>query len=88
MDKFGIFNLLNSLVNGNTATPDAQSERNNLINDLLGALAKPKKQAEEIKSKAPDSPAAPLQSGMLRAMASHDALVKRVKEKAKDETKA
>ena len=77
MDKFGIFNILNSLLSSksdNTAqNPPTSTDANNLLSSLLS----PKKQEEPPKKPQPTS-FAPIQSSMLSTMNSHDEFIKRV----------
>lgn len=91
MDKFGIFNLLNSFfpLNGSSSSNNSQSEEKNsdpnanplsgILNALNGNIQK-NSTAEKKENQLP-KPAPPLQSGMLSIMNSHDAFIKRVKEK-------
>lgn len=87
MDKFGIFNLLNSFFT--PAKPqNQQSDTNfsaptNNANDFLSGLLNSisssnneKKQQPPPQNKAPAHP--PLQSGMINVMNNHDAFIKRV----------
>ena len=86
MDKFGIFNLLNSFFsfnkseNGQSGNSSAPSSE--LLGNLLNSLSS-NKQAENNNQKATLSPPMPLQNSMLSTINSHDAIVKRVKEKQK-----
>ena len=77
MDKFGIFNILNSLLGSkfdNTAQNSGNSfDANNLINSLLSTKKQP---TEPEKNKS--VPPTPLQTSMLSTMNSHDQFVKRV----------
>ena len=84
MDKFGIFNLLNSFFSM-AKTENGQSENNsNSSNDLLGnllsSLSSPKKPENANQKPAVSSPL-PLQNSMISTINSHDQIVKRVKEK-------
>ena len=82
MDKFGIFNLLNSLLSKNSSEISDNSQQNSGVENFLSSLISPKKQPE--KSNATKiSPPSPLQSSMLGTISSHDAFIKRVKEKNK-----
>ncbi|MBO7149847.1 MAG: hypothetical protein J6V71_03025 [Clostridia bacterium] len=86
MDKFGIFNLLNSFFSFNK-TENGQSNNNSTQSaDLLGNLLSTfsnNKPTENKPEKTPLSSPLPLQSSMLSTINSHDAIVKRVKEKHK-----
>lgn len=84
MDKFGIFSLLNSLLNTNKPSSDNGGELNKttsdtsaVISNLLGSLTKPK----ESTPKNINTPPFPLQQNMLGTMNSHDEFVKRVLQK-------
>ena len=91
MDKFGIFNLLNSFfpLNGssnNNQAPSGEktSEANaNAISGILNALNNNFQKNSTVEKKENTTPkvSPPLQSGMLSIMNSHDAFIKRVKEK-------
>lgn len=83
MDKFGIFNVLNSLLSGfgkdgiseessSDANPAGQNNTQN---------KKPANPDIQGKTQKPLSP--PLQSSMLNVLNSHDAFIKRVREKNK-----
>lgn len=83
MDKFGIFNILNSLLSGfgkdgisEESSPDVNSAGQN--NPQNKKSANPDIQG---KTQKPLSP--PLQSSMLNVLNSHDAFIKRVREKNK-----
>ena len=84
MDKFGIFNLLNSFFSlgksENEKTNDTPSGTNDLLSNLLSSLTNPKK-PENKNEKTVSAPPMPLQNSMLSTINSHDAIVKRVKEK-------
>ena len=90
MDKFGIFNLLNSffsLGNNQTAKTDGNS---NLSSDLVGNLLSSfsgNKNQENKSEKSVSAPPMPLQNSMLSTINSHDAIVKRVKEKQGQNTR-
>ena len=75
MDKFGIFNLLSSLLSGNNTNSD-----NNVSGDLPVAKAFPDNAAETMSAKIRVN-FPPLQNSMLATMKSHDEFVKRVKAK-------
>lgn len=86
MDKFGIFNLLNSFFslgkNGNGQNSENSTATNDLLNNLLSSFSNNKK--SEIKSeKNVSAPPMPLQNSMLSTINSHDQIVKRVREKDK-----
>ena len=94
MDKFGIFNLLNSFfplnkqkteqttdnsTNNSTATTD-------FLSNLLSSFAKNNRLTESQENKKENkavSPPHPLQEQMLLTVSNHDALVKRVKQSQK-----
>ena len=73
MDKFGIFNLLGSLLNKNSQenTPSAPIFT---TNDTL----KPERNTKNL------TPPLPLQSSMINTMTNHDEFIKRVKQKNKN----
>lgn len=75
MDKFGIFNLLSSLLNGNNTNSDTAATDN--LNNLQPFSDN---NAEEKAAKA-RATFPPLQNSMLLTMKSHDEFVKRVKAK-------
>ena len=94
MDKFGIFNLLNSLATLNnktgTSIKDTQSDSPSFVQSLMSALsnnvAQPStqpKQAQTEQSRSPQERASqpPLQYAMLSTMRSHDEFIKRVNSK-------
>lgn len=91
MDKFGVFNLLNSFLNMNKQTADAvknNDDASSPLNNLLSALTSglknsPAPQKNTATAKPNNISTAPLQSSMLNTMTSHDEFVKRVKEKNK-----
>lgn len=89
MDKFGIFNLLNSFFpltkseNGQN-TPDSPTT-NDLLGNLLSSLSNNKK-VETDNKKATLSTPLPLQSSMLSTINSHDQIVKRVRENSSKHT--
>ena len=77
MDKFGIFNILNSLL-GSKSDDTAQNsggspDVNGLINSLLNTKKPP-----AVPEKNSSTPPIPLQTSMISTMNSHDAFVKRV----------
>ncbi len=91
MDKFGIFNLLNSFftpakpqsqqsdANSTAPTNNANDFLSNLLNSLSNTNGN--KQQSPPQNKEPTYP--PLQSGMIGVMNEHDAFIKRVKERSK-----
>ncbi len=91
MDKFGVFNLLNSFLKMNKQSAgDAKSETNtnSTLSNLLSALSNgisgsPPKTQPTTPQKQILNSATPLQSSMLNTMTSHDEFVKRVNEKNK-----
>ncbi len=94
MDKFGIFNLLNSFFPLNSQkneNPTANSTTSGLANNLLSSLGKNLlssnswQNSEQVKPKENQKQAVPLplQKSMLLTINSHDEIVKRVKEKHK-----
>ena len=89
MDKFGIFNLLNSFFSFNKAE-SGQSENNaNQPADLLGNLLSTfsnNKSSENKPEKTPLSSPMPLQNSMLSTINSHDQIVKRVRENSAKHT--
>ena len=85
MDKFGIFNLLGSLINQNSNSQEKnQSASAVQKNDFLSSLSslfskenvKENAQSPQVKP-LPSNP--PLQSKMLSTMTSHDKILTRVK---------
>lgn len=90
MDKFGIFNLLNSFFPLNTQkneqTPNNNFSSNDLLTNLLSSFTTNSRtnNVEEKQAKnAVNQPPHPLQEQMLLTVSKHDAIVKRVKEKPK-----
>ena len=92
MNKFGIFNLLNSFfplnAQKNQSSPindNAQDIASGIISSLGKNLFSGNNSQNEDKNIAPQSPnnkvPMPLQKNMLSTINSHDAFVKRVKEK-------
>ncbi|MBE7081291.1 MAG: hypothetical protein E7372_01885 [Clostridiales bacterium] len=92
MDKFGIFNLLNSFFSLNSQKnekPTANSTTSGLANNLLSSLGKNLlssnswQSSEQVKPKETQNQTVPLplQKSMLLTINSHDEIVKRVKEK-------
>lgn len=92
MDKFGIFNLLNSFFtptainqeqNGNENNPSSQSSsplNADFLSNLFSSSSTPKNQPIPQQNQVK---VAPLQSNMLCTITNHDNLVKRVKSKYK-----
>ena len=91
MDKFGIFNLLNSFFTPNkpSDTPTGSNSTtqndsaNSFLNGLLNSFSKPdgdKNQSPQPQNKKIIHP--PLQSGMISIMNNHDQFIKRVKERS------
>ncbi len=80
MDKFGIFNLLNSFFSlvGTQKDDNSQSATGDLVKNLLSSLKNkaPENKQESIKKST--QPPHPLQENMLSTISSHDALIKRV----------
>ena len=93
MDKFGIFNLLNSFFPLNTQNSEQSStgkSTNGLANTLISSLGKSlfsspsltKEESPPLPKENPnEQPPHPLQKGMILTINSHDEFVKRVKEK-------
>ncbi len=86
MDKFGIFNLLNSFFSFNKTengqTNDNSTQSADLLSNILSTFSN-NKSSENKPEKTQVSPPLPLQNSMLSTINSHDAIVKRVKEKQK-----
>lgn len=73
MDKFGIFNLLSSLFNGNNTNSDNKIQEDLVDNKAIfdnGAETKSAKKRANLP---------PLQNSMLLTMKTHDEFIKRVK---------
>ncbi len=90
MDKFGIFNLLNSFFSltnqKNQATENQPAPSGDLLSGLLSSFTKnlSTTQSQNVKAEKPATLSPhPLQEQMLSTVVNHDALVKRVKEKQK-----
>ena len=77
MDKFGIFNLLTSLLGGNNGNSEDRP-KDGLINSQAEADTAP-----EIKTAETRARLNPLQNSMLLTMKNHDEFIKRVKDKQK-----
>ena len=84
MNKFGIFNLLNSFFQltpqQNSSTSENSNASPDLLSSLISSLTKPPEQ-KNAPSKIEPKPFLPLQQSMLSTISSHDEFVKRVKEK-------
>ena len=92
MDKFGIFNLLNSFLNFSNNQTENKSEQNDTsanknspnLKDLLSPLSSllngEKKEQPSIKK---ERVTIPLQAGMLSTLKTHDEFIKRVKQNNK-----
>ncbi len=84
MDKFGIFNLLNSFFSlgksENEKTNDTPTSTNDLLSNLFSSITNSKK-PENKNEKTVSAPPMPLQNSMLSTINSHDQIVKRVKKK-------
>lgn len=89
MDKFGVFNILNSLFSlTGQSEPSKTNEKkpftlDNLLSTITENLNKNSKPEVAKKQDENKKVFAPLQTSMLSTMHSHDAFVKRVKEKNK-----
>jgi hypothetical protein len=91
MDKFGIFNLLGSLLNQNsTPSPQNNGDNSNQKNDFLSSLSSlfsnksPNNSSQNLEQKKEEKQPftqPPLQSKMIYTMTSHDEFVKRVMKK-------
>lgn len=95
MNKFGIFNLINSFYDlYKNSSPAEREEKNSapekpdalgVVSSLLKNLApQPSSQKTEHDSKPSKTKSAPLQLGMISAMRSHDDFVKKVNAKQKE----
>ena len=82
MDKFGIFNILNSLLGSKNTSDTVNKEQSFGLNNLLGALTPTQNQSSP-QEKNISSPPLPLQESMISTMNGHDEFIKRVKEKNK-----
>ncbi len=91
MDKFGIFNLLNSfltLSKGKNSTDEQNSSASSAPADFLGSLlssatSTAEKPQEPKKETHAQKPSTPLQRQMLATMQTHDQIIKRVNDKTK-----
>ncbi len=86
MDKFGIFNLLNSFFSFNKTengqNTNSTSQNSDLLSNLISSLQN-NKSPENKGEKNLSTPPLPLQNSMLSTINSHDQIVKRVKAKQK-----
>ena len=90
MNKFGIFNLLNSFFpltgQKNSASPNTPLVSNDLLTNLLTSFTKSantKNNEDNKKESPPNAVPHPLQEQMLSTVTKHDALVKRVNQSQK-----
>ena len=92
MDKFGIFKLLNSFFNyygqktqdSTNQKQDSNEQNSNLFSGLVNALNKnnlAEPSSMDKNATKNSTPPHPLQMDMLNTMNSHDAFIKRVKQK-------
>ena len=72
MDKFGVFNLLSSILN--------KSQQNSFSNPTSFTSLNNDKTEQPV---TPSPPPLPLQADMIKTMTSHDESIKRVKQKNK-----
>lgn len=91
MDKFGIFNLLNSFFNfNNELSPDKNGQtatETTGLSRLFSALNNSQNNNDQqTKPIVKPQPSAPLQAGMLNTMSSHDQILRRIKENANKKT--
>ncbi len=81
MNKFGIFNLLNSFLQPTSQKNSSPSENPltspDFLNNLFSSFNKPKEQQKESEVNIKSVPL-PLQKDMLSTISSHDQIVKRV----------
>lgn len=86
MDKFGIFNLLNSFFalgkNENTQSGENSATNNDLLSNLISSFTNSKNSENKVEKNV-STPPMPLQKEMLSTINSHDQIVKRVREKQK-----
>ncbi len=88
MDKFGIFNLLNSFLNPSATNSDVANEQDkkenstapDLLNGLLNGLKNNSSSTPEQVKPIENNKIQPLQSQMLSTIKSHDQIIKRVQE--------
>lgn len=86
MDKFGIFNLLNSFLSQNPSSSSedtsASATESNPLGNLISGLLTPSTQKSNPTKPSEKQPTSkkplPLQSSMLYTMNSHDEFIKRV----------
>ena len=90
MDKFGIFNLLNSFFpltsQKNQVEPNANPVSNDFLSSLLTSFtnnSSSNKPENDKQQKVVSSAPHPLQEQMLLTVSNHDAFVKRVKQNTK-----
>ena len=83
MDKFGIFNLLNSFLSVYQKKKTADSDVNAPKDSAAESSAPKPRPAETAKPVPPRAKEPPLQASMLNVIYSHDAFVRRVREKNK-----
>ena len=90
MDKFGIFNLLNSFFPLANQKNESTSNNNNFSSELLSGLLSSFKKDSSLnianqtkKEKSLNNAPHPLQEQMLSTINSHDQIVKRVKQSQK-----
>ena len=88
MDKFGIFNLLGSLINQNNQSADKSIEQTDSKKDTLSTLISSLLQSKNTTPPQSENKPAdnkilpPLNSKMLSTMSSHDEFIKRVQSRA------
>ena len=88
MDKFGIFNLLGSLINQNSSSAPTSSsqkvENKDALSSLISSLLKNNSSPNANQNPTQNLPKshAPLNRHMLSTMSNHDQFIKRVKERA------
>ena len=91
MDKFGIFKLLNSFLSQNqqnSSKNNSSDDQKTGLENLLSAFQNNFSKQPESSNKTMPTPnvnqkvSPPLQSAMLNTMSSHDAFIKRVKQKS------
>ena len=91
MDKFGIFNLLNSFLGLYDKSQNAVKNENDTQPTVSSAASSPKNEptapqsASQKNTHSTSRVAPPLQAGMLTVMRSHDEFIKRVKEKTRSD---
>ena len=88
MDKFGIFNILSSLINQNTSSAPTSSsqkvENKDALSSLISSLLKNNSSPNANQNPTQNLPKshAPLNKSMLSTMSNHDQFIKRVKERS------